>query len=70
MEPGSHHHISYLISVWVEDSAEHFPLWQGVLVTAAGQRLPFTTLAQLNSWLCELGWQDAPNSSVEGAEKS
>ena len=36
-------------------------VWRGTLVTAADQRLYFSTLAELNSLLCELaGWQDPP----------
>jgi len=50
---------SYLVSFWVDYSADGVAVWHGVLVTAASQRLHFSTLAQLNRWLCELaGWQD------------
>ena len=52
---------SYLVSIWPERSAEGVVVWRGVLVTPAGQRLPFSTLTQLNCWLNELaGWQDPP----------
>ena len=44
-----------------ERAADGTAVWRGVLVTPAGQRLPFSTLAQLDRWLCELvGWQDPP----------
>jgi hypothetical protein len=50
---------SYLVSIWPERAADGTAIWRGVLVTPAGQRLPFTTLEQLNRWLNELaGWQD------------
>jgi hypothetical protein len=50
--------------VWVDHATGEVPVWQGVFVTAAGQRLHFSTLAQLNRWLCELaGWQDPPAES-------
>jgi hypothetical protein len=52
---------SFVISIRVDRAASGVVVWRGVLVTAAGQRLHFSTLAQLNNWLCELaGWQDPP----------
>ena len=61
MEPVSRRPSSYLFSLWIDHYAGGMPVWRGVLVTAAGQRLYFSTLAQLNRWLCELaGWQDPP----------
>jgi hypothetical protein len=52
---------SYLISLWVDHHVAGVPVWRGALVTVAEQRLHFSTLAQLNRWLCELaGWQDPP----------
>ena len=61
MDTASRHPSSYLVSFWVDHSANGTAVWRGVLVTAAGQRLHFSTLAQLNRWLCELaGWQDPP----------
>ena len=70
MDTASHHRISYLLSVWVEHTADNLPMWRGVLVTAAGQRLYFSTLAQLDRWLCELaGWQDPPSESMAKREK-
>jgi hypothetical protein len=56
---------SYLISIWPEYAADGTAIWRGVLVTSAGQRLHFSTLAQLNRWLNELaGWQE-PRQSDE-----
>ena len=61
MDTASRRPSSYLVSFWVDRSANGAAVWHGVLVTTAGQRLPFSTLAQLNRWLCELaGWQDPP----------
>jgi hypothetical protein len=61
MDTASQPPSSYVISIRVDRGANGAPVWRGVLVTAAGQRLHFSTLAQLNSWLCELaGWQDPP----------
>ncbi len=57
---------AYLISVWVDRSDSVRPVWRGALVTAAEQRLYFSTLAELNGWLCELaGWQDPPSTPLE-----
>lgn len=59
MDPATRRPTSYLVSIWPERSAEDAVVWRGVLVTAAGQRLPFATLAQLSRWLSELaGWQE------------
>jgi hypothetical protein len=57
---------AYLISLWVERSDSMRPVWRGALVTAGEQRLYFSTLAELNHWLCELaGWQDPPPAPME-----
>lgn len=51
--------VSFLISLWLDDSAPDVPLWRGALVTTAEQRLHFSSLAELNRLLCELaGWQE------------
>ena len=70
MDTATRRPTSYLISIWPERTADGTGVWRGVLVTSAGQRLPFSTLAQLNRWLRELaGWQeplsneDLPHSS-------
>ena len=61
MDTASRRPTSYLVSFWVDHAADGTAVWRGVLVTAAGQRLHFATLAQLNHWLYELaGWQDPP----------
>ena len=61
MDTASRRPSSYLVSLWVDHSTNGTVVWRGVLVTAAGQRLRFSTLAQLERWLCELtGWQDPP----------
>jgi hypothetical protein len=57
---------TYLISLWVDPSNNARPVWRGALVTAADQRLYFSTLAELNRWVCELtGWQDPPPASLD-----
>jgi hypothetical protein len=59
MDIASRRPTSYLVSIWSERAADGTAIWHGVLVTPAGQRLPFSTLAQLDRWLCELvGWQE------------
>lgn len=61
---------SYIISIRVDQAANGLTVWRGVLVTAAGQRLPFSTLAQLNGWLYELtGWQDPPQDGEIGLSR-
>ena len=42
---------AYLVSLWVGRSDSARPVWRGALVTAAEQRLYFSTLAELNRWL-------------------
>jgi hypothetical protein len=59
MDTIPHRPTSYLVSIWPERTVEGAAVWRGVLVTSAGQRLHFSTLAQLNRWLNELaGWQE------------
>jgi len=63
MEPERRPANTYLISLWVDRSDGLLPVWRGALVTAAQQRLYFSTLTELNRWLCELaGWQDPPET--------
>ena len=63
MDTASRRPSSYLVSFWVDHTTNGTVVWRGVLVTSAGQRLHFSTLAQLNRWLCELaGWQDPPQT--------
>jgi hypothetical protein len=67
MDTAARHHSSYLVSLWIDHSVDGVPVWRGVLVTAAGQRLYFSTLAQLDLWLCELaGWQDPSQNREAG----
>jgi hypothetical protein len=59
MDTATRRPTSYLVSIWPEHTADGPPIWRGALVTPAGQRLHFSTLAQLNRWLSELaGWQE------------
>ena len=53
--------VSYVLSIWREADEESVLCWKGGLETAAGQHLNFSTLAELNHLLCELGgWIDPP----------
>lgn len=57
--------VSYVISIWREAEQESALCWRGDLQTAAGQHLIFTSLAELNHLLCELGgWTDPPAASA------
>jgi hypothetical protein len=57
--------VSYIISIWREAEQESTLCWKGDLETAAGQHLNFTSLAELNHLLCELGgWIDPPADSA------
>jgi hypothetical protein len=59
---------SYLISLWVDRSERDRPVWRGVLVTPADQRLYFATLAGLTRTLVELaGWRDPEPDEPPGA---
>jgi hypothetical protein len=59
MDTRPRHVTSYLISLWVDRPEGERPVWRGVLVTPADQRLYFATLADLNRTLVELaGWRD------------
>jgi hypothetical protein len=57
--------VSYVVSIWREAEQESALCWKGDLETAAGQHLNFTSLAELNHLLCELGgWIDPPAESA------
>jgi hypothetical protein len=57
--------VAYVISIWREAEQESALCWKGDLETAAGQHLDFTSLAELNHLLCELGgWIDPPADSA------
>lgn len=57
--------VSYIISIWREADQESVLCWKGDLETAAGQHLNFTSLAELNHLLCELGgWIDPSVASA------
>ena len=51
--------VSYVLSIWREADQKSAFCWKGDLETAAGQHLHFSSLAELNHLLCELGgWTD------------
>jgi hypothetical protein len=61
MKISPRHQSVYLVSIWVEDTQAHRPLWRGALVTPAHQRLYFGSMRELQHLLLELtGWQDPP----------
>jgi hypothetical protein len=69
MDTATRRPTSYLVSIWPERTADGLAVWRGVLVTPAGQRLHFSTLAQLNRWINELaGWQDDRTGTAPGVE--
>jgi hypothetical protein len=48
-----------VISIWHEPQHIRVSVWRGYFETAAGQRLDFGKLTELNRLLCELGgWMD------------
>jgi len=56
--------VAYIVSIWKE-AEESKISWKGDLETAAGQHLNFTSLAELNHLLSELGgWIDPPTNSA------
>ncbi len=55
------HPVSYVLSIWSERQSDLTSVWHGVLQVAGGQRFHFTTLAELECLLSELGgWMDPP----------
>lgn len=57
--------VSYVVSIWREAEKDSPSSWKGDLETAAGQHLNFTSLAELNHLLCELGgWIDPTPDSA------
>jgi len=65
MDTATRRPTSYLVSIWPECAADGVAVWRGVLVTPAGQRLHFSTLAQLNRWLNELTRWEEPRHNGE-----
>ena len=57
--------VSYIVSIWREADQESLLCWKGDLETVAGQHLNFTSLAELNHLLSELGgWIDPSVASA------
>ncbi len=60
------HPVSYVLSIWSEHQSDQPPIWHGWIEMTGGQRFNFTTLAELDRLLCELGgWMDPPESCVD-----
>jgi hypothetical protein len=63
------HRVTYIISVRSKYPPLGSPVFHGTLETAAGQKFEFSTLAELNGLMCEIGgWIDAPPLTNEGGE--
>ncbi len=59
------HPVSYVLSIWSERQPDLAPVWHGVLQLTGGQRFDFTTLAELERLLSELGgWMDPPDKWI------
>jgi hypothetical protein len=69
--PPARRRVSYMISIWSERQRDLPSAWRGSIETAAGQRFTFSTLAELNRLLCELGgWMDPPHATAQSADGS
>ncbi len=63
------HQVTYSISILSEHKQADLPVFRGTLQTMAGQKFEFSTLAELEGLLCDLGgWIDTPASAKEGGE--
>ncbi len=60
------HRVSYLLFIWSERRPDLPLVWNGLLQAASGQRFYFTTLAELERLLSEIGgWIDPPEKSMD-----
>ncbi len=65
------HHVTYTLLIRSEYGPWGPPVFSGTLETVAGQKFEFSTLAELDGWLCDIGgWIDAPASAREGGENT
>ena len=68
-KPSTIHQVAYIISIRSEYQHLGSPIFRGTLETAAGQKFEFSTLAELNGLLCEIGgWIDTPQLTTEARE--
>ena len=65
------HRTLLLISIWAEMIPGKQPAWRGSIRTVDGQRMNFSTLADMNCRLCELsGWQDPLAGSIKDTRQT
>jgi hypothetical protein len=65
------HQVFYIVSIQSEYRRPGSPVFRGTLETVAGQQFEFSTLAELESLVCEIGgWIDPPPLTNEGGEAS
>ncbi len=63
------HQVTYTLSIRSIHHQLGPPVFHGTLETVAGQKFEFSTLAELNRLLCEVGgWIDTPTLVNEGGE--
>jgi hypothetical protein len=61
------HQVTYIITIRSEYQQLGSPIFRGALEIVTGQKFEFSTLAELNSLLCEIGgWIDTPPLTNEG----
>jgi hypothetical protein len=60
------HQVKYILWIQSEHQSMGSPVFRGKLETTAGQTFEFSTLAELNSLLCEMGgWIDTPPGQMK-----
>lgn len=63
------HQMKYILWIRSEYKLLSNPLFYGMLETISGQKFEFSTLAELNGLLCEIGgWIDTPPLANGGSE--
>ncbi len=68
-DPSMIHQVAYIISIRSEHTRLGPRVFRGTLQVVAGQQFEFTTLAELNNLLCEVGgWIDMPPEADEEGE--
>lgn len=66
-DSSSIHQVRYIISIRSEYLPLGSPVFRGTLEIVSGQKFEFSTLAELNSLLGEIGgWIDTPTLTNEG----
>jgi hypothetical protein len=70
--PTTIHQVKYVLWIRSEHEPLSSPVFHGTLETIAGQKFEFSTLAELNGLLCEIGgWIDtSPLTNKGGVQGS